>query len=85
MYAFLSFAEKQRNNSNYARARKVATLKSFIIIYIIIKVIENNPATELESPKINERHPIYLTLDQSITLLESLDKTNKITKEIIVF
>ena len=78
MYAFLSFAEKQRNNSNYARARKVATLKSFYnYLHNKAKVIENNPATELESPKINERHPIYLTLDQSITLLESLDKTNK--------
>ena len=29
LYAFLSFLERERNNSTYARARKVATLKSF--------------------------------------------------------
>lgn len=78
MYAFLSYAEKQRNNSNYARARKVATLKSFYnYLHNKAKVIEFNAAAELESPKINERHPIYLTLDQSIELLDSLDKSNK--------
>lgn len=78
MYAFLSFAEKQRNNSNYARARKVATLKSFYnFLHNKAKVIQSNPAAELESPKINERHPIYLTLDQSIELLASLDRSNK--------
>lgn len=78
MYAFLSFAEKQRNNSNYARARKVATLKSFYnYLHGKAKVIQVNPAAELESPKINERHPIYLTLDQSLELLDSLDQSNK--------
>jgi site-specific recombinase XerD len=41
------------------------------------KVIDDNPTLELESPKINKRHPIYLTLNQSIHLLESLDKNNK--------
>ena len=78
MYAFLSYAEKQRNNSNYARARKVATLKSFYnYLHNKAKVIQFNVAAELESPKINERHPIYLTLDQSVELLDSLDKCNK--------
>lgn len=78
LYAFLSFTEKHRNNSSYARARKVATLKSFFkYLFGKAKIISENPATELESPKINKRHPVYLTLNQSITLLESLDKTNK--------
>ncbi|MCQ2968899.1 MAG: tyrosine recombinase XerC [Clostridium sp.] len=78
MYAFLSFAEKQRNNSNYTRARKVATLKSFYnYLHNKAKIIEVNPAAELESPKINQRHPIYLTLNQSLELLQSLDKDNR--------
>lgn len=78
LYAFLSFTEKHRNNSSYARARKVATLKSFFkYLFGKAKIISENPAAELESPKINKRHPVYLTLNQSITLLESLDKTNK--------
>lgn len=40
-------------------------------------MITENPALELESPKINKRHPVYLTLNQSIHLLESLNKNDK--------
>lgn len=78
IYAFLAFLEKVRNNSAYARARKVATLKSFFkFLNSKIKLIDENPTVELESPKINKRHPVYLTLDQSITVLKSMDKENK--------
>lgn len=78
IYAFLAFLEKVRNNSAYARARKVATLKSFLkFLNSKIKLIDENPTVELESPKINKRHPVYLTLDQSITVLNSMDKENK--------
>ncbi len=78
IYAFLAFLEKVRNNSTYARARKVATLKSFFkFLNSKIKLIDENPTVELESPKINKRHPVYLTLDQSIRVLNSMDKGNK--------
>lgn len=77
LYAFLSFVERERNNSTYARARKVATLKSFYkFLYSKAKVISDNPTLELESPKINKRHPVYLTLEQSVHLLSSLDVNN---------
>ncbi|MBP1888442.1 site-specific recombinase XerD [Clostridium moniliforme] len=78
LYAFMSFLEKYRHNSSYARARKVATLKSFFkYLQNKAKIIDENPTLELESPKINKRHPIYLTLDESIRLLNSMDKKNK--------
>ena len=78
LYAFMSFIEKYRNNSAYSRARKVATLKSYFkYLSGKAKIIEDNPTLELESPKINKRHPVYLTLNQSLTLLESLDKNDK--------
>ena len=78
LYAFLSFTEKYRDNGSYARARKVATLKSFFkFLHGKAKIINENPALELESPKINKRHPIYLTLNQSIHLLESLNTKDK--------
>lgn len=74
LYAFISFAENYRNNGNYARARKVATLKSFFkFLYNKAKIISENPAAELESPKIDKRNPIYLTLDQSKLLLNSVE------------
>lgn len=78
LYAFMSFIEKYRGNSAYARARKVATLKSYFkFLHGKAKIITENPTTELESPKVNKRHPIYLTLNQSLQLLESLDASNK--------
>ena len=78
LYAFLSFSEKQRGNGSHARARKVATLKSFFkFLQGKSKTIDENPTLELESPKINKRQPIYLTLDESINLLNSMDNKNK--------
>lgn len=78
LYAFMSFLEKGRGNSSYARARKVATLKSYFkFLQGKAKIIIDNPTIELERPQINKRHPIYLTLNQSLHLLESLDKKNK--------
>ncbi|KZL91148.1 tyrosine recombinase XerC [Clostridium magnum] len=74
LFAFISFAENYRNNGSYARARKVATLKSFFkYLHGKAKIIDENPASELESPKINKRNPIYLTLDESKDLLNSID------------
>jgi integrase/recombinase XerD len=40
-------------------------------------VIRHNPSIELESPKINSRHPVYLTLEESKQLLSSIDGENK--------
>ncbi|MGL5087372.1 MAG: tyrosine recombinase XerC, partial [Clostridium sp.] len=78
LYAFLSFSEKQRGNGTHARARKVATLKSYFkFLQGKARIIDENPTIELESPKINKRQPIYLTLDESVNLLSSLDNQNK--------
>jgi integrase/recombinase XerD len=78
IYAFLTFAEKQRNNSTYARARKVASIKSFFkYLNNRTKILDENPASDLESPKINKRNPVYLTLDESKNLLSSMDQSQK--------
>ena len=78
LYAFISFTEKYRHNNARTRARKVATLKSFFkFLHNKIRIINDNPALELETPKVSSRQPIYLTLDESLALLNSLDKNNK--------
>ena len=76
-YSFLSFAANQRDNKNYARARKVACLRSFFKYLHKMKIIDENPSIDLESPKTNSRHPVYLTLDESKQLLSSIDGENK--------
>ncbi|MCY6483911.1 tyrosine recombinase XerC [Clostridium aestuarii] len=78
LYAFISFAENYRSNGNYARARKVASLKSFFkYLHNKAKILDKNPTIELETPKINKRNPVYLTLEESKALLSSIDGPNK--------
>ncbi|RXM79461.1 recombinase XerC [Clostridium tetani] len=78
LYSFMVFLDNYRDNGSYAKARKVATLKSFFkFLYSKVKILEENPAIELESPKIKKRNPTYLTLEESKRLLASIDGTNK--------
>ncbi len=74
LYSFISYTAKERNNYNYARARKVACLRSFFkYLHGKSKIIDTNPAIELEPPKISIRQPLHLSLDDSKTLLKSVD------------
>ncbi|QCH28159.1 tyrosine recombinase XerC [Clostridium tyrobutyricum] len=82
LFAFISFTENYRDNGSYARARKVASLKSFFrYLYGKAKIISENPASELESPQINKRNPIYLSLDESKSLLKAIESTDCRFKE----
>jgi site-specific recombinase XerD len=78
LYAFLSFVERNRQNNSYARARKVASIRSFFqYLNTKAKILDENPAMELESPRIEKRNPIYLTLRESKELLRSVDESYK--------
>lgn len=79
LYSYMSFVSNSRSNSAYARARKVASLKSFFkYLTNKAKVLEKNPALELESPKIVKRLPRYLNIDESKKLLSSVDGKNSV-------
>lgn len=74
LYAFMSFVSNSRANSAYARARKVASLKSFFkYLTNKAKILTVNPAMELESPKIVKRLPRYLNIDESKQLLSIVE------------
>ena len=59
-------------NSN-SRARKVSAIRAFFR-YLTDKkhVLEVNPVSNLESPTIRKSLPVYLTTDDSVRLLESV-------------
>lgn len=74
LYSFMSFVSNNRDNTSYARARKVASLKSFFnYLTNKAKLLEVNPASELESPKILKRLPRYLNVEESRQLLSSVN------------
>lgn len=73
LYSYISFTDKKRENGNYTRARKVASVRSFFnYLYSKVNLIDKNPAESLEFPKRENRHPIYLTLEQSESLLNAV-------------
>lgn len=73
LYAFMSYVSNNRDNTSHARARKVASLKSFFnYLTNKAKILEVNPASELESPKILKRLPRYLNVEESKQLLASV-------------
>ncbi len=74
LYAFMAYVSNDRDNSSYARARKVASLKAFFkYLTHKAKVLDSNPAIELESPKILKRLPRYLNIEESKQLLNSVE------------
>ena len=77
IYLFLEYCETVRNNSASARARKVATLKSFFK-YLKGKrrLITENPADELESPKLSKKNPIYMNMEEAKCFLAGIERNN---------
>ncbi|MBW4828751.1 MAG: tyrosine recombinase XerC [Clostridiaceae bacterium] len=74
LHAFISFVDKNRGNGNYAKARKVASIRSFFdYLHTKINLIEKNPANNLEFPKTDNRQPVYLTLEQAKSLLDTIN------------
>jgi site-specific recombinase XerD len=74
VYAFISFLERERGLERAARARKVATLRSFYK-YLTQKApitLKANPVINLESPKLQKTLPRYLKLDECIQLLSNV-------------
>ena len=89
VYSYLAYLSRERLQhpnsdksekglSAASRARKVATLRSFFN-YLCNKVhlLPENPIKDIDSPKIKKTLPSYLTLDESIQLLESVDGANR--------
>ncbi|NSW91087.1 MAG: tyrosine recombinase XerC [Firmicutes bacterium] len=74
LYEFMSFLSRERDNNSSSRARKVASIKSFFnYLTTKAKLLDYNPASELESPKVLKRLPKYLNIDESKKLLYTID------------
>ncbi len=70
---FLMYASDVRANLWSAKARKLSALKGFFK-YLTTKarLLEKNPAIDIEAPKPKKTLPKYLSLDESLTLLNTV-------------
>ena len=88
IYDFLGFLSRDRavhansKSSPYglsaaSRARKIATIRSYYkYLYAKEKLLEENPVKDLDSPKLVKSLPRYLSLEESVSLLEHVDGKN---------
>ena len=73
-YEYMDYLIRERHNKWAARSRKCSSLKGFYdYLYKKKHLIDSNPLSELESPKKQKSLPKYLTLEQSIELLNAVE------------
>lgn len=71
IHAFISYLTNNYHSKATTRARKISSIRVFFT-YLTrkVKLLEINPAQDLETPKLDKRLPKYLSLDDSKRLLE---------------
>ncbi len=73
-YEFSIYCKSMRDNNEKTRARKISTIKSYFkYLTTRAKILDTNPLLELDSPKTKKSLPKYLTLEQSMQLLNAVD------------
>lgn len=75
IYEFMQYTLQGRNNNAATRSRKTTCIRTFYK-YLTLNLdhpIKDNPAKNLEVPKIKKSLPKYLTLEQSLELLNSVE------------
>ena len=89
IYGYMTYLSRERvihqnsENSNKglsasSRARKLAAIRSFFN-YLCNKahLLEENPCKDIDTPKQKKSLPHYLTLDESLSLLDAVDGQNR--------
>ena len=78
LYGFMVYCKEELRNNTATRARKTSTLRLFFK-YMSVQThrLESNPADLLDAPKIKQSLPKYLSLEDSLELLNSVDGENE--------
>lgn len=82
VFEYMNYLIQVRKNNASARSRKTASLRSFFkYLTVKVKLLDYNPVEELDSPKLKKSLPKYLTLDESLKFLETIEKYGGKNKE----
>ena len=80
IYGFLMYSGAVRNNMWSAKARKLSAIKAFFKFLVVKrKLLEVNPAIDIEAPKPKKSLPKVMTVDEAKALLDAVknDKESK--------
>lgn len=78
IFEFMNYAADERSNMSATRQRKSSSIKSFFkYLTVHEKLLEENPAETLTPPKKKKALPHFLSLEQSIELLQAVDGPDK--------
>ncbi|SDA21074.1 Site-specific recombinase XerD [Ruminococcus sp. YE71] len=80
-HQYLYYLRNDRQNSTATRARKASALKRFFN-YLHLKAepqfrLSENPVENLDLPRVKNKQPRFLTLEQSLQMLASIDSKNR--------
>lgn len=82
IHAFVSYLAITNRNKPATRARKISTIRIFFkFLSVKAKILDVNPAQNLETPKQEKRMPKYLTLEDSRKLLDAASNEYNRNKE----
>ena len=76
IYEYSSFLTYDLGNHARTRARKISALKSYFKYLHKNKYLDENPTADLDTVKFEKQLPKYFTLEDSINLLDAVDKRN---------
>lgn len=81
IYSFNSYLVKNRKLSSRSLHRKISAVRSFYH-YLVNKVdlVAKNPLEYIDMPKIGKTLPVYLTYDEAINLLKTVENEDIMSK-----
>ena len=73
VYSYLTYLNREKGLNEASRARKISAVRS-LYKYLTVKThqLSENPVQDLDSPKLRKALPRYLSLEESIRLLHSV-------------
>ena len=73
IYEYIAHLNHDRSNTATSRARKIASIRSYFkFVCNRAKLLDENPAADIESPKLEKPLPKYLNLSDSLDLLGTI-------------
>ncbi len=73
IYEYMLHVSLERKNGAASRARKLVAIREFYKYLYREKIIKENPAADISTPTVKHALPKYLTLEESLRLLECID------------